>query len=692
MAKNLLLEIGTEEIPARFMEPALTQMKELAVLNLNEARLDFDRIDAFGTPRRLALLVHGLAEKQRDLEEKVKGPSQKAAFDSEGKPTKAALGFARGQGVDVKNLMLKNTPAGTYVFAAKRSLGQQAREVLPEILHTVVGKLYFPKPMRWGDKDMRFARPIRWIVALFGTDILPFEIEGIKADRYTRSHRFLGPGAVKLASPDEYVSKLKENYVIVDQEERKKIIWAQVQELAAKNGGHVEYDQELLEEVTQLLEYPTALCGNFEEKYLVLPKEVLITPMREHQRYFPVLNEQGALLPKFITVRNGVAEHLDIVTAGNEKVLKARLADAEFFYHEDLKKNLGDNVLKLKNIVFHETLGSLFSKVERMQELAAFVGAQLDYHQKELEYVKRAAFLAKGDLVSHVVYEFPELQGIMGEYYARFAGEPEEVSLAIKEHYQPRFAGDAVPQSRIGVAVAIADKLDSIVGFFAMDIQPTGSQDPYALRRQALGVVRTILEHNLELSLGELVLKSYDLIRAQVGLKNDREKTLVDMISFFKQRMENILTESGVRYDIINAVLAAGIDDLADVRNRALAVSEFKEKPEFIQLITGFTRAANLAKNATHARLDESLFESEEETHLYRAFNRLKEKAEKLIDAKNYLEALSAVADLREPIDHFFTGVMVMVDDMSIRENRLALLKQIADFVTQIADLSQIVI
>ena len=449
-------------------------------------------------------------------------------------------------------------------------------------------------------------------------------------------------------------------------------------------------DDELLEEVTQLLEYPTALCGKFENKYLALPKEVLITPMREHQRYFPVLDGEGNLLPKFITVRNGLAEHLDIVAAGNEKVLRARLADAEFFYTEDLKTNLADNVPKLASIVFHETLGSLEAKVERVVALAAWIGEALGYTTGELVDVRRAALLAKADLISHVVYEFPELQGIMGEYYAHQNGETEAVSTAIREHYLPRFAGDEVPVSKAGIAVGLADKMDSIAGFFGMAIQPTGSQDPYALRRQALGIVNTIFQNELEISLADMVATAYTGLAKQVVLKQDQAKTTSEIIAFFKQRMENLLSEAGIRYDVINAVLAAGLANLADTRRKAWALSDFRVSSGFDQLIAGFTRVANLAKNAAHSDVAEALFIVQEENGLYLAFNQAKTKADLHLAKREYGAALADIAEIRGPIDDFFTAVMVMVDDETIRANRLALLKTIADYVTGIADLAQL--
>ncbi|MGI6678328.1 MAG: glycine--tRNA ligase subunit beta [Dehalobacterium sp.] len=691
MAKDLLFELGTEEIPARFMAPALKQMKDLSEAGLKELRLNYTSVNVYGTPRRLALLVNGLAEHQPDLTEEVKGPSIKAAYDGDGNPTKAVLGFARGQGVQVEDLVVKETPAGKYVFASKRNPGQPAETVLPEMLTNIIHKLYFPKPMRWGDSDLKFARPIRWIVALFGTEVLDVTIGDIKADRFSRSHRFLGSGVVELASAQEYITKLNENYCFVDQEERKELIWEQITAVAAENGGKVYKDEKLLEEVTQLLEYPTALCGGFEEKYLALPQEVLITPMREHQRYFPVFKEDGTLLPKFITVRNGLAEHIEIVTAGNEKVLRARLADAEFFYTEDLKKNLADNVAKLETIVFHEKLGTLANKVKRIEKLAHFIGTQLGFSPEELQATSRAAFLAKADLVSNVVYEFPELQGIMGEYYARHAGEEESVAVAIREHYLPRFAGDEVPATKVGMAVSMADKMDSIVGFFGMDIQPTGSQDPYALRRQALGIVHTILERDLTISLKAMVEKSYQLLSEQVDFLNSQEKTREDLLAFFQQRMENVLSDSGVRYDVINAVLVGQLDNLGEAKQKAVALSAFRETEEFRQLITGYKRAANLAKNAVHSRVREDLFSDPAENRLYQEFQKVKKDADSYVQSKDYQKALGMIGELRTVIDDFFTAVMVMVEDEKIKENRLALLKQIADYVKDIADLSQLV-
>lgn len=691
MAKDLLFELGTEEIPARFMAPALKQMKDLSEAGLKELRLNYTSVNVYGTPRRLALLVNGLAEHQPDLTEEVKGPSIKAAYDGDGNPTKAVLGFARGQGVQVEDLVVKETPAGKYVFASKRNPGQPAETVLPEMLTNIIHKLYFPKPMRWGDSDLKFARPIRWIVALFGTEVLDVTIGDIKADRFSRSHRFLGSGVVELASAQEYITKLNENYCFVDQEERKELIWEQITAVAAENGGKVYKDEKLLEEVTQLLEYPTALCGGFEEKYLALPQEVLITPMREHQRYFPVFKEDGTLLPKFITVRNGLAEHIEIVTAGNEKVLRARLADAEFFYTEDLKKNLADNVAKLETIVFHEKLGTLANKVKRIEKLAHFIGTQLGFSPEELQATSRTAFLAKADLVSNVVYEFPELQGIMGEYYARHAGEEESVAVAIREHYLPRFAGDEVPATKVGMAVSMADKMDSIVGFFGMDIQPTGSQDPYALRRQALGIVHTILERDLTISLKAMVEKSYQLLSEQVDFLNSQEKTREDLLAFFQQRMENVLSDSGVRYDVINAVLVGQLDNLGEAKQKAVALSAFRETEEFRQLITGYKRAANLAKNAVHSRVREDLFSDPAENRLYQEFQKVKKDADSYVQSKDYQKALGMIGELRTVIDDFFTAVMVMVEDEKIKENRLALLKQIADYVKDIADLSQLV-
>lgn len=693
MAKSFLLEIGTEEIPARFMGPALAQLKELAVRTLQQERIEYQAVNTYGTPRRLALLVEGMAEQQREGLQEIKGPSRKAAFDAQGKPTKAAEGFARSQGLEVSQLVLKETAGGEYLYALKKEAGRPTVEVLKKAAPGWIFGLTFPKPMRWAYSEMRFARPIRWLVALWGTEVVDFAIEGLTADRYTYGHRFLSRGPIPLDSPEEYLSKLEKHYVIVDPERRRQLVWEQVTRLAAQEGGKVEEDEELLEEVTQLLEYPTALCGRFDEKFLELPPEVLITPMREHQRYFPVLDQEGRLLPKFITVRNGTADHLDIVREGNEKVLRARLADARFFYAEDLKHPLEELVPKLEKVVFLENLGMMSDKVRRIREIVAHVAQWQGWEESRRKDADRAALLSKADLVTSMVYEFPELQGIMGREYALRGGEKPEVAQAIREHYQPRFSGDLLPSTELGVIVGIADRIDTLVGCFGIGIQPSGSQDPYALRRQALGICHLLLDKEIELPLDFLVGFAYDRYQGmpEVRLKLTREEVLAEVLEFFRQRLRNLLLERGITYDVADAALAAGFSSVPDLLRRAAAISRFRERSEFKDLITAYIRANNLSRFAETEDVNPAVFSEPVEQKLWEALQQAEESVSRLLAEKKVEEALLGFAQLREPVAEFFDGVMVMVEDKPVKANRLALLRRITLLGRQIADFAKIV-
>ena len=692
MARDFVLEIGTEEIPARFMGPAISQMAELSRNWLKENRLSFEKAAAYGTPRRLVVYLTGLADKQEEFSEEVKGPAVKAAFDADGNPTKAAEGFARGQGVSVTDLTVKTTPNGEYVFAVKKQAGQETRQLLPGFCTGIINGLSFPKPMRWGDKEMRFARPIRWILSIFGDEVVPINTEGLSSDRITYGHRFLSKGPVEIAAASDYLEKLTENYVIVNQDERKEMIWQQVTALAASEGGRVIPDDELLEEVTQLLEYPTALCGSFANDYLRLPKEVLITPMREHQRYFPVVDPDGKLLNKFITLRNGTNAFLDTVREGNEKVLKARLADAEFFYEEDLKAPLRDNVEKLKVIVFHERLGTVYEKVGRIDALGGFLAAELGIWDGEvLENVKQAAYLCKADLVTNMVYEFPELQGIMGREYALHNGEKESVADAVFEHYLPRFSGDILPESVVGRIISIADKIDSIVGCFAVGIQPTGSQDPYALRRQALGICHIVLDAKLDFSLARLIDQAYGLYAGKIKAELSPEDTRAEVQDFFQQRLKNIFSDRGFSYDVVDAVLAAGSDRFTDTLLRAEALSNLRNQDIFGKLLTAYNRVSNLARNAVHSQIDHDLLLEEAEKVLFSEYVKAKDEMQIFLNEHQYRQFLQRFALLQQYIDSFFESTMVMVEDEKIKNNRLALLKNIADLNRPVADLTKIV-
>jgi len=692
--RELLLEIGTEEIPAKFMGPALEQMERLARQALADHRIDFVSLATYGTPRRLVLYATGVAERQHDLMEEVKGPARKAAFDPDGNPTKAAQGFARSQGVAVEGLVVKSTPSGDYVFAIKKAVGMDSAQVLPGILSGVVLGLSFPKPMRWADKEFKFARPIRWILALYGRDVVPVAIADLEAGRNSFGHRFVADDPIMIDDPQRYFSQIRAAYVVVDPEERRRVIQEQLTGLAAAEGGKVESDDELLEEITFLVEYPTALCGGFDPEFLKLPREVLITPMKEHQRYFPVVDRNGGLLPKFISVRDGLPDYIEIVRIGNEKVLRARLEDARFFYEEDVKTPLADHVEKLKKVLYQENLGTVHDKVERVVRLSGFLTGCIGLKQADKETVEKASYLAKADLVTSMVFEFPELQGIMGSYYARAQGEREGVCSAIREHYLPRFAEDELPETPAGTVVSIADKMDTIVGCFAVGIQPTGSQDPYALRRQALGICRIILGHDLNLSLDRLITEAYQNYSGRIKAKLNQDETRKEVGEFFKQRIRNILADQGFRYDVVEAVLASGFDNLRSVQNRVEALADFMNRPEFAALVTAFTRAGNLARNlpasAGDVTVNPGLFADEVETRLYENLNQARKRVSEDLKRENYDQALRTIASLRDAIDHFFDGVMVMVDDPEIRQNRLGLLQQVSALVLPVADLSKI--
>ena len=691
MAKDVLFEIGIEEIPARFMEPALKQMEELMQKKLAEASLAYQGMKTYGTPRRFTLIIEGLAEMQPDVQIESKGPAKKAAYDAEGNPTKALLGFCKGQGVEPKDLVEKELKGVPYLYAQKEKKGQKTADLLPNILQEMVHKLYFPKPMRWGYGEMRFARPIRWLVLLYGQEVLPLTIAGVTAGQLSRGHRFLGSQQVKIQDAASYEAALAKEFVIVDQEKRRQEIWAQVQAVAAAAGGVVKEDKELLDEIVYILEYPTALLGNFDAKYLAMPVELIITPMREHQRYFPVYGQDGSLLNHFIAVRNGGKEHLDIVQAGNEKVLAARLADAVFFWEEDCKKPLIENLPRLQNIVFHEKLGSLANKVDRVCAMADFIGRSLGYSEEHLANTARAGQLMKCDLVSNAVYEFTELQGIMGKYYAQHDNEPEEVALAIEEHYLPRFAGDVLPQTQAGIALAIADRLDSLVGFFGQNMLPTGSQDPYALRRQAMGICQTILNHQLDLSLETLVEEAYKLY-VNVKMVNNAADTKVLLLNFFKQRLENVLNEAGVAYDVVHAALALPVEKITETHAKALALQAFKQTEGYQELMTGYNRANNLLKNAKgEAVVSEALLTEPAEKALYDAIQTAETTVQAALSQKDYAAALHAISLLRPQIDDFFTDVMVMAKDEALKNNRLALLQKLVAIANQIGDLSQLV-
>ena len=680
MKRDLLFEIGTEEIPAHVMPHLLEDLAQLAETMLKEHRLSYEKVRTLGTPRRAALIVTGLAERQEDVNTETRGPSVAIAFDADGNPTKAGAGFARGQGVDPSALIQRDG----YVYASVHESGAATAELLTSLLPDLVRAIPLPNSMRWGDLDFRFIRPIRWFVALYGTEIVPFTLAGVTSGNHSRGHRTLAPADFVITSAADYEAACEKAYIIVDPERRRAMICEQITETAKACGGTAEITPDLLEEVLYLVEYPTALSGSFEEKYLALPAEAVITPMRDHQRYFPVKAADGSLLPAFITVRNGGKAHLDVVAHGNERVLRARLADAQFFFDEDRKKSLAEHREKLKTVVFQRGLGSMYEKTERLMALTTAIVEEMaagDTDDAALADARRAAELSKADLVTGMVTEFTELQGIMGREYALLDGEDPAVARAIDEQYMPRFAGDELPQTPLGVALSVADKIDNIVGTFSQGRIPTGSQDPFGLRRQALGLVLMLIEQESTMLLSDLVDEACDLY----DLEEFRDKMQVYVADFIRLRLKNVLSERGVRYDVQEAVLG-DVDLVADVPVRAAYVERLLASEGGEALVQSFVRVGNIARSVTGGTVDPALFKAEEEGALLSAYQAA---AAARAEGEDTLPTEQA---LGRAIDTFFDAVMVMDKDARVKENRLSLLKMIDDYLLETADYSKIVL
>ena len=680
MKRDLLFEIGTEEIPAHVMPHLLEDLAQLAETMLKEHRLFYEKVRTLGTPRRAALIVTGLAERQEDVNTETRGPSVAIAFDADGNPTKAGAGFARGQGVDPSALIQRDG----YVYASVHESGAATAELLTSLLPDLVRAIPLPNSMRWGDLDFRFIRPIRWFVALYGTEIVPFTLAGVTSGNHSRGHRTLAPADFVITSAADYEAACEKAYIIVDPERRRAMICEQITETAKACGGTAEITPDLLEEVLYLVEYPTALSGSFEEKYLALPAEAVITPMRDHQRYFPVKAADGSLLPAFITVRNGGKAHLDVVAHGNERVLRARLADAQFFFDEDRRKSLAEHREKLKTVVFQRGLGSMYEKTVRLMALTTAIVEEMaegDADDAALADARRAAELSKADLVTGMVTEFTELQGIMGREYALLDGESPAVARAIDEQYMPRFAGDELPQTPLGVALSVADKIDNIVGTFSQGRIPTGSQDPFGLRRQALGLVLMLIEQESTMLLSDLVDEACDLY----DLEEFRDKMQVYVADFIRLRLKNVLSERGVRYDVQEAVLG-DVDLVADVPVRAAHVERLLASEGGEALVQSFVRVGNIARSVTGGTVDPARFKAEEEGALLSAYQ---VAATARAEGEDTLPAEQA---LGRAIDTFFDAVMVMDKDARVKENRLSLLKMIDDYLLETADYSKIVL
>ena len=665
MAKDLLFEIGAEEIPAGFLPNIIKQLGELATAALAERHIPHGSVKVYATPRRVALLINDVAERGEDVHETHKGPSVSIAYDADGNATKAAIGFARGKGLDVSELKVVDG----YIFADTTTAGLDTKEVLSEVLPSLITGLSFPKSMRWGDLEERFVRPVRWLVALFGQDVVPVTFANVKSTNVSRGHRFLGESELTIAEPKDYVDTLTKNYIMIDQDVRRKTIRKQLTELAATKGATVVWDEDLLDEVTFLVEYPTALCGTFDESYLALPSDCIITPMKDHQRYFPMVDGKGKLLPMFLTVRNGDSKSLEVVAAGNERVLRARLDDAKFFFNEDRKTPLAGRYEALTKIVFQEGLGNLKDKTERLVELGSVLAKEVGF--TDAATLECATHLAKTDLTTGMVSEFTELQGVMGKEYALLDGETPAVAEAIFEQYLPRFAGDILPTTDAGRILSIVDKVDTIVATFSRGLIPTGSQDPYALRRQTIGIINILMDSKWSLSMRPIWVKAMELL----GVTSEKqEELLAQLENFFILRLKNILLEQGMPYQVVDIVLSQETVTvaLAEGLGQALTANRLDENEPLMQ---AYTRIFNMVKDMTFTGVDESLLKEDSEQALYKAALPVYTTNRNALEAGDYVKAVSLAESLVPYIETFFEHVMVMDKDEAVKQNRLQLLR-----------------
>ena len=680
MAKDLLFEIGAEEIPAGFMPNILGQLKTLAETKLNDAHLPFESIATYGTPRRLALIVKGLGDTSAEISERHKGPSASIAYDADGNPTKAAIGFARGKGLDVADLVVEDG----YIYAETKTAGVPAKDIVTDMLPQLITGLNFPKSMHWGNLDAKFVRPVRWLVALLDEEVIPVEFATVKSGNVTRGHRFLGADEITIKNAASYVETLKENFVMVDQDARRELISKQLHDIAASKNASIVWDDDLLEEINYLVEWPTALCGGFEESYLALPDAAIITPMKDHQRYFPLVDQDGKLLPMFLTVRNGSDHSIEVVQAGNERVLRARLDDAKFFFNEDRKKPLIDRQDGLTKIVFQEGLGNLADKTERLLTLGRVFSEECELHEDARVVLERATELAKTDLTTGMVTEFTELQGVMGKEYALLDGESPEVAEAIFEQYLPRFAGDVLPQTEAGKVLSIIDKIDNIVATFSRGLIPTGSQDPYALRRQTIGILNILLNSEWNISLRPIIVESMNLLNVPA----DKQDELLGQVEeFITLRLKNIFLDREVPHHVIDLLLSNNELSVADAEGlvKALLANRIDENVELVQ---AFTRMYNLVKDVTYTGVDESLLKEDAERALYEMATKASEASIDAWDKNDYDAVVAVPATLVPAINKFFEDVMVMDKDEAIKANRLQLVRLAYSVMAIIGDIS----
>ncbi|HLR61138.1 MAG TPA: glycine--tRNA ligase subunit beta [Lentibacillus sp.] len=688
MTKDVLVEIGLEELPARFVDDAENQLLTKTGNWFNDLRISYTSIVSFSTPRRLAVLIKDVAEEQTSLEEEVKGPALKIAQDEDGNWTKAAVGFTKGQGQAVDDIYTKDVKGTTYIFVKKQIIGKPTHELLPQF-NEIITSIQFKKNMRWGEQSLRYARPVRWIAALFGHDLIPFEVAGVKADNRTYGHRFLGK-MTTLSAPDEYEKALEGQYVIVNPEKRRQMIIDGLRKAEAEHGFRIPEDDELLNEVCNLVEYPTVFVGSFDESYLSLPPEVLITSMKEHQRYFPVQSKDSKLLPYFVGVRNGDGYALNTVVKGNEKVLHARLSDAQFFFEEDQKQPINYYLEKLERIVFQEKLGTIGDKVKRITAISDQLTKWLNLNEETRSNTLRAAEICKFDLPTNMVDEFTNLQGIIGETYALNAGEEQAAARAVAEHYLPVQSDGVLPETVEGAIVSIADKIDTIVGCIFAGLIPSGSQDPYALRRQATGVLKILKAYNWNITVESLLnLAEQQYKDSNTGV-SEKEKSRTEIKRFFSHRITYLLKESAIQPDVIQAVLYNGIGIIPYLAAKAENLSYERNNPEFKPVQEALVRVLNLASKTDLLTISRGIFETDSEQKLYETYLTVKDDYESANNNQEAANALRQLGKLSQPIHDFFDHNMVMTDVEAIRNNRLALLNNIAALICTYADLSAI--
>jgi glycyl-tRNA synthetase beta chain len=689
MPKNLLFEIGTEELPAKSFPNVLNQMRELAEKLFNENRIVYKTIETYATPRRLVLSVKNVNEYQEDLDELIRGPQRKIAFDELGNLTKSGIGFLKNNNLKENDIFIDIVNGIEYVYARKTYAGNNATKLLETILPQIIHSITFSKSMRWGTYNLKFSRPIRWIMAILGNEIIKFTIENLSSENKTKGHRTLSNNDIIVNCADDYFKTLKDNYVIVDQNERSQIIKTQINQIASTLNATALIDEDLLHEVIYIVEYPTAIIGDFEPEFLKLPKEVITTPMIEHQRYFPLINSNGKLLPHFIVIRNGSAKHAGSVRRGNERVLRARLSDAKFFFDEDLKEPLSNKVSKLKDIVYQEKLGTVYEKVERIEKIVEYIAGKNNFTYENLELLKRAVFLSKADLVTNMVGEFDELQGIMGKEYAIRNGEKKEVAEAIFSHYLPRFSSDDTPGDVIGQIIAIADKTDTVIGFFAIGLHPTGSQDPYGLRRQTIGLINIIMSSNLSINLDEIITLACNLYKDRIIIN---EKQLRDEINnFLKQRLKVILTDKGYKSDVIDAVSQKNIEYIDVLNSKVVEISEaLRNNVAFKNFIIAFNRVTNLVSLATKNEIDIELLMDQFELKLYNEIRITSKNLQDAIAKDLFSDAISIVSSLTQFINDFLDNAKILVEDLNVRANRLALLKFVHCSCSELCDFSKL--